>query len=62
VINFSEWATYPAERQQEVLIESCRAASEGKMPGAYTLFCPEARLSPQDLATICAAAHSAARR
>src|SRR5207249_4738230 len=59
-VNFSEWATYSPERQQQLLAASCRAASEGKMPGRpYTLIHPEARLSVQDVATICAAAAEA---
>lgn len=56
VVNFSEWGAYPPERQRELLIKSCRAVTEGKMPGAYTLVRPETRLSAQDIETICAAA------
>lgn len=56
-VNFSEWAAYPPERQRQLLVQSCQDASAGKMPGsAYTLFHPEARLSTQDVATICTAA------
>jgi heme-binding protein len=55
-VNFSDWAAYPPERQRELLAESCRDVSTGKMPGAYTRLRPETRLSPQDVATICAAA------
>ena len=55
-VNFSDWAAYPPERQRELLAESCRDVSTGKMPGAYTRLRPETRLSPQDIATICAAA------
>ncbi len=55
-VNFSEWAAYPPERQRQLLALSCRDALEGKMPGAYTLVDPEARLSPRDLETLCAAA------
>lgn len=55
-VNYSEWAAYPPERQRALLVASCRAASSGKMPGRpYTLLYPETRLSPQDVATICAA-------
>src|SRR5690349_2612298 len=35
-VNFSEWAAYPPERQRQLLVESCRDASAGKMPGSYT--------------------------
>ncbi len=55
VVNFSEWTTYPPERQRALLAESCKAVKEGKMPGAYTMVRPETRLSPQDIETICAA-------
>jgi hypothetical protein len=59
-VNFSDWAAYQPERQRKLLIESCRDASEGKMPGRpYTLLHPEARLSTQDVETICAAARQA---
>jgi heme-binding protein len=57
MVNFSEWAAYQPEQQHKLLVESCRDASSGKMPGsAYTLLHPEARLSTQDIETICAAA------
>ena len=53
-VNFSEWAAYPADQQQQLLVASCRDASGGKMPGsAWTWLHPEARLSPQDIETIC---------
>jgi heme-binding protein len=55
-VNFSDWAAYPPQRQRELLAESCRDVSTGKMPGAYTRLRPETRLSPQDVATIGAAA------
>jgi hypothetical protein len=59
-VNFSEWAAYGPERQRQLLIDSCRDASGGRMPGsAYTALHPEARLSAQDLTTICAAARQA---
>jgi len=58
-INFSEWAGYPPEQQRKLLVESYQDASEGKMPGPYTLLHPEARLSAQDVETICAAARQA---
>lgn len=56
-VNFSEWAAYPPDRQRMLLVASCQDASTGKMPGsAWTLLHSEARLSAQDVATICAAA------
>lgn len=55
-VNFSDWAGYPPERQQLLLALSCQDATNGKMPGAYTLFKPDTRLSAHDVETICAAA------
>jgi len=59
VANFSEWAAYSPGQQREVLDQSCRAASQGKMPGAYTLVRPQTRLSAQDVETICTASRQA---
>jgi hypothetical protein len=56
VVNFSEWGGYSSEQQQALLVMSCRAVSEGKMPGAYSTVRPDTRLSAQDVETICAAA------
>jgi Haem-binding domain len=44
-VKFSEWGVYPPERQRQLLVESCRDAQTGKMPGPWTLLHPEARLS-----------------
>jgi hypothetical protein len=55
-VNFSEWAGYPPGVQRTLLSVSCDDATSGRMPGPYTLFRPEAKLSPQDVETICAAA------
>jgi len=59
-VNFSEWAGYSPEEQRTLLTLSCQDASEGKMPGIYTLLHPEMRLSAQDIETICKAAGQAA--
>jgi len=57
-VNFSEWAAYPPERQRQLLDASCHDATTGKMPDhLWTTLHPEARLSTQDIDTICAAAH-----
>jgi heme-binding protein len=56
-VNFSEWAAYSAAQQRMLLAASCDDAKSGKMPGPYTFFKPETRLSAQDVETICAAAH-----
>lgn len=58
-LNFSDWGAYAPEQQHAMLTLSCRDASDGKMPGSpYTLFNPAARLSDQDVETICDAARS----
>jgi hypothetical protein len=61
-VNFSEWAGYQPAQQRLLLALSCEDATNGKMPGAYTLLRPETRLSPQDVETICAAARQADTR
>ena len=59
-VNFSEWSSYPPERQRELLEKSCKAVREGKMPGgAWTTLHPEAKLTPEDVQRICAAAETA---
>lgn len=59
-MNISEWASYSPNDQHELLSKSCQAASQGKMPGSiYTRLRPEARLSAQDIETICAASRQA---
>jgi len=55
-VNFSEWAAYSPEQRSALLRLSCQDASDGKMPGVYTLLHPEMRLSARDVETICAAA------
>ena len=62
-VNFSEWGTYPADRRQRLLAASCAEVTAGKMPGsAWTWLHPEAQLSTQDVATICAAAGGGAHQ
>ena len=57
VVNFSEWAAYSPDDQRALLAASCQAASRGRMPGgAWTFLHPQARLSPQDVETICRSA------
>ena len=59
VVNFSEWAAYRPEERQALLAMSCQDARIGRMPGPWTLLHPEAKLSPGDIDTICAAAGQA---
>jgi hypothetical protein len=56
-VNYSEWGGYSAAQRRTLLAASCDDASTGRMPGgAWTLLHPEARLSTEDIKTICAAA------
>jgi len=56
-VNYSEWGGYSPGQQRTLLAASCDDASTGRMPGgAWTLLHPEARLSSQDIETICVAA------
>jgi heme-binding protein len=58
-VNFSEWGGYDPELRRALLAMSCEDVSKGKMPGAWTLLHPEAKLSAHDVETICAAARQA---
>lgn len=56
-VNFAEWSGYSAEQQQALLLASCADAESGTMPmKAYLAFRRDARLSNQDIETICSAA------
>ena len=55
-VNFSEWTTYPPERQRALLVKSCSDAKSGRMPvAAYLYFRADAKLSERDIGTICEA-------
>ncbi len=56
-VNFSEWDAYSPEQRHDLLTASCQAAREDKMPGPYARVRPDTKLSQEDIATICAAAH-----
>lgn len=57
-VNFSEWTTYAVDRQRQLLATSCADVSANRMPGsAWVSLHPEARLSSQDIETICAGGH-----
>ncbi len=58
-LNFSEWTAYQPQQQGALLALSCEDVSTGKMPGPWTLLHPEAKLSAQDIDTICTAARQA---
>lgn len=56
-VNFSEWTGYSPAQQRALLVASCSAVKRGTMPvKAYLSFRRDARLSPDDLETICSAA------
>lgn len=57
VVNFSEWSSYDPGTQRSLILMACKSVSKGTMPGrTWTILHREARLSAQDIATICAAA------
>lgn len=59
-MNISDWASYSPDTRRQLLIQSCQDATEGKMPyDIYTRLRPEAKLSAQDIQTICAASQAA---
>jgi hypothetical protein len=58
-VNFSDWAAYSPSQQRMLLAVSCDDAKSGKMPGPYTFFKPETRLSSEEVKTICEAARQA---
>jgi hypothetical protein len=59
-VNFSEWGGYTPERRRELLAQSCRDATAGKMPGsAWILLHPQAQLSAKDIDILCAAGREA---
>ena len=59
-LNLSDWAAYAPDQQKALLSQSCRDASDGKMPPtAYTALRPETRLSGSSIAVICEAAGKA---
>ena len=59
-LNFSEWSGYTPAQQRDLLVQSCKDVSTGKMPySAWTVLHPEAKLAAADIETICAAARRA---
>ncbi len=56
-VDFSEWSSYTPAQQRAFLTASCADATAGTMPmKAYLAFRGDARLSREDVATICSAA------
>jgi heme-binding protein len=53
-LNFSEWASYPPDRQRKLLAQSCDEVTEGEMPGLpYTLIHRGSRLTAGEASAIC---------
>ena len=53
--NYSEWATYPPDEAAKLLKGTCELAQKGEMPlPSYLPMHRGARLSPQDVAALCA--------
>ncbi|MEE8349369.1 MAG: heme-binding domain-containing protein [Acidobacteriota bacterium] len=53
-LNFSDWARYDAEEQEELLEEMCELITQGEMPLApYVWMHDEARLRPQEIEQVC---------
>src|SRR5262249_32395474 len=61
-VNFSEWAAYTPQQRRLLLSASCDDARSGKMPGPYTFFKSETRLTADEIETICTAARQADAR
>lgn len=54
-LNFSRWAAYHPFDRADLLDAACRLASMREMPPrAYVLMHPDARLSEEEVATLCA--------
>jgi len=55
-LNFSQWNIYSEEMSQIRLKESCIEAKAGRMPvPAYLWLHPDAKLTPEDINTLCSA-------
>ena len=53
-VNFSEWGAYESVKQAKLLKEACDEVKEGAMPPRiYTWMHPDAKLTGQDVETIC---------
>ena len=53
-VNFSEWPAEDPKKVRKILDEVCEVVEEGEMPlEAYVWLHPSAKLSEQDVATIC---------
>ena len=56
-VNFSNWGTYPPERQRKLLKEACNEVTKGDMPmWIYTVLHRGTTLSAADVRAVCALA------
>ncbi len=54
-MNLSQWGTYSEEKRANLLRNICKEVSDGEMPPfTYVVAHPAARLSEQDVQTMCA--------
>jgi hypothetical protein len=59
-LNLSDWAQYDARQADHKLEEMCEHVRDGEMPmSSYTWLHAEAKLSPEDVAVVCAWAERA---
>jgi Haem-binding domain len=62
-MNFSDWAQYGTDARRELLKEICSEARSGAMPlGSYLRLHSEAKLSSEDVKTLCDWANAESRR
>jgi hypothetical protein len=60
-LNFSDWKSLNADKQQEMLPEICKEVSEREMPTEeYILMHPRAKLTSNEVKAICSWVHSPA--
>jgi hypothetical protein len=53
-LNFSEWGKGDERRQRKKLEEICEEVTDGAMPlSSYTPLHPQAKLTPEDIKTLC---------
>jgi hypothetical protein len=53
-VKMSEWSSYSPEKQASKAEDMCKMVTKGKMPTkGYLNDHPEAKLSPEQIATIC---------
>lgn len=62
-LNFSTWARYDRDRAEHLMGDICKEVKSGTMPmPSYLLLHPGAKLTPQDVKTLCDWSTSESRR